>query len=53
MPTVATTAPATPATKNPMKVATVKTGPGVAWLMAIASISWRSDSQWDVWTTSL
>lgn len=37
---VATTAPGTPARTQPMKVAVVKTGPGVNWPMATASRSW-------------
>jgi len=39
MPSVASNAPPNPATRKPMKVATVKTGPGVAWLIATASSS--------------
>src|SRR5438270_135422 len=37
MPTVATTAPLGPASRYPMKVAVVKTGPGVTWPTATAS----------------
>ena len=37
IPMVATTAPAAPPSRYPMKVAVVKTGPGVAWPTATAS----------------
>lgn len=42
MPTVAITAPTGPASRKPMNVAVVKTGPGVTWPIAIASKSWAS-----------
>src|SRR5882672_6076906 len=45
IPTVASAAPFHPASTYPMNVDTVKNGPGVPWLTAIASINWLSVSQ--------
>ena len=48
MATVATTAPETPASRYPMKVAVLNTGPGVNCPMAMASRSccWVSQRNW-------
>src|SRR5882672_12714888 len=45
IPNVASTAPRQPEITYPTNVATVKNGPGVPWLIAIASINWFSVSQ--------
>src|SRR6266850_5826216 len=51
MPIAAMTAPANPATRNPMNATVITTGPGVIIATATASRNWCSFSQPNCWTT--